>query len=186
MKKKFMLKESLPNYIAFFGGILLLIINIIVSIIGIYPIRLDFFIILSLTFFIMSGQEGSLKLSMAVSGSLILLSVLMILSTIMPEIKYSYIPPIDPNVPSSFKTISHLTLVTAIFSYILSFACLSNMLLNNMGNKKNYILNWILTIVSLAVAVVMGILALSNYNANIDGSSFRDVAFIFGTAFVAL
>lgn len=196
MKKKFMLRESLPGFLGSLG-ILIFIINIIVSLaLGWYPIRLDFFILVLIVFLLLSEQGWTLKFSSVISASIVIISLLTILSLAFPEVKHSFTPPIDPNVPSTFVVVSHTSLITSVFAFILVFSIVSNMLINNLGLKKKMIIGWICAIVTLIIAIVSGLISsyinlwgdfFGLFTANLDfinGDLFRNIALIFGSAFV--
>jgi hypothetical protein len=184
MKKKFMLKESLPIFLANMG-IILIIVNLILSLaLNIFPIKLEFFIIISLIFFILSKQMWAIRLTLGIAGFMLVLSLVSIFVHIFPELLITFRPPVDPNVPASFVSMIPTTLIVTIFMYIVSFAVSSNMLINNIGTKRNMVVGWIAIIVLFIASVVTSLIALNMYSAGQESELFRNIAIITGAGFI--
>ncbi len=184
MKKKFMIRESLPIFLANMG-IIILIINLVSSIIiGLFPIKLEFFILISMIFFILSKQMWAIRLSIGLAGGLIIISLISIFVNVVPELLISFRPPVDPNVPASFVEMMPSTLIVPIFIYILSFAICSNMLINNLGTKRNVVMGWVAIIALFIVTVVTAILALNIYSSGKEAEILRNIALICGSGFI--
>ncbi len=188
MKKKFMLKESLPPFLANIG-IIIFIINIIASLfLKFYPVRLEFFLLMLISFFLLSEQGWALKFSGALSGSVILIGLISVLTMIFPEIRTSFTPSINPDVPSSFFIIANISIITYIFVYILTFACSANMFNNNLGAKRNksIIISIVIFIVAAIVSVVTGLLSVNMYHNLMDGSLYRSISLIAGSGAIGV
>lgn len=188
MKKKFMLKESLPPFLANLG-ILLLLINIIASLfLKLFPVQLEFFFLMLIAFFLLSEQGWALKISAALSGSIILIGLISALVAIFPEFRTSFTPPINPEVPKSFFIVSELSIITHIFIYIIGFSCATNMLNNNLGldRNKSLVVSLVVFVIAIIISVISGILSINLYNNLGDGSLYRNISFIAGSGAVGI
>lgn len=180
MKKKFMLKEALPGYL-FSLGIVILIINLIASIfLKFYPMRFELFLMISMVFMLMSKQPAALKFTVTLAGSMVVISIIALLSQAFPYLKDSFIPAVDPNIPTSFKNVTHTPVVAFLFAYVVVFAVVTNTIVNNLipDSKKPRTFAFIGILVLLIVTVVSGFLFV---NAGVGaGEGFRNIAMICG------